>query len=226
MNNLSLHKKKIILKKILHWKQLDNALKKCNIKRGANLYAFEYMKLNLDKYVRLKDVQEYCNKKTKELTGSPLGDPPRAFEVLRKDKLPLEWSEIQYKKNKYVKYTPNKKECICENIINNYKYRCDGFTRSIINEKLNISNFKCEITELPQHIGNLAADHFIPKEKGGTSNIENCIIMNKILNEKKNKKMPIKWFCDTILTNFMNICKRLNILEDCKIKLIQFIQEF
>jgi len=54
------------------------------------MYAFEYLKLNLNKYVRIKDVQEYCNKRTKEETGHPLGDPPRAFENLRKDKFSLE----------------------------------------------------------------------------------------------------------------------------------------
>ena len=92
-------KKRIrMLRKIIHWKQIDDAIKKCNIKKGANLYALEYLKLHLNDYVRIKDVQEYCNFRNKQDTGHPLGDPPRAFEILRKDKLPLEWSEIQYKK--------------------------------------------------------------------------------------------------------------------------------
>ena len=96
----------------------------------------------------------------------------------------------------------------------------------MIEEKLKVSNYKCCITGIPQDNGHLAADHFIPKEKGGLSVPENCIIINKILNEKKNKKMPIEWFCDTILTNFMNICKNVGILEECKKKLITFIEEF
>jgi cellobiose phosphorylase len=66
----------------------------------------------------------------------------------------------------------------------------------------------------------------MPKEKGGLSDSNNCIILNKILNEKKNKKMPIEWFCETLLTNFLNICKRVGILEECKQKMILFIQEF
>jgi hypothetical protein len=215
-----------ILYKIICLKQIENAIQKCNIKKGANMYAFEYLKLNLNKYVRIKDVQEYCNKRTKEETGQPLGDPPRAFEILRKDKLPLEWTEIKYKKNKYVKYTPQIKDKICNQIIDNHKHKNDGFNKKIIEEKIKLSNYKCSITGIPQDNGELAADHFIPKEKGGLSNETNCIIINKILNEKKNKKMPIEWFCETLLTNFMNICKSVGILQECKEKIIKFVQEF
>jgi hypothetical protein len=180
----------------------------------------------LNKYVRNKDVQEYCNQRTKDETGQPLGDPPRAFEILRKDRLPLEWSEYKYKRNKYVKYTPRMKEKISKEIIDTHKNKKDSFGKEMIEEKLKVSNYKCCITGIPQDNGDLAADHFIPKEKGGLSVPENCIIINKILNEKKNKKMPIEWFCDTILTNFMNICKNVGILEECKKKLITFIEEF
>ena len=220
-------KKRInMLYKIIHWKQIDNAIKKCKIKKGANLYALEFLKLHLNEYVRIKDVQEYCNFRNKQETGHPLGDPPRAFEILRKDKLPLEWSEIQYKKNKYVKYTPHIKDKICTKIIDNHKHKSDSFNKSIIEEKIKLSNYKCCITGIPQDNGDLAADHFIPKEKGGLSDYNNCIIINKILNEKKNKKLPIEWFCETLLTNFMNICRNVGILEECKNKLIKFIQDF
>lgn len=84
----------------------------------------------------------------------------------------------------------------------------------------------CEITGLPASEGKLSADHFIPKEKGGKSDENNCVILNKILNEKKNKKMPNEWFCKSLLTNFMKICKRVGVLEDCETKLINFIQDF
>lgn len=226
IQKFSRNKRILMLYKIIHWKQIDNAVKQCNIKKGANLYAMEYLKLNLDKYVRIKDVQEYCNKRTKEETGHPLGDPPRAFEILRKDKLPLEWSEIKYRKNKYVKYTPHIKDKICSTIINTHKHKHESFSKVIIEERLKLSNYKCSITGIPQDNGDLAADHFVPKEKGGLSNFDNCIIINKILNEKKNKKMPIEWFCETILTNFMEICKNVGILEECKKKLIKFIEDF
>lgn len=188
-------KKRInMLHKIIHWKQLDNAEKKCNIKKGANRYAMEYLKAHLNKYVRIKDVQEYCNVRNKQETGHPLGDPPRAFEILRKDKLPLEWSEIQYRKNKYVKYTQCIKDIICSKIIDSHKHKSNSFSKCIIEEKIKLSNYKCCITGIPQDNGDLAADHFIPKEKGGLSDWNNCIIINKILNEKKNKKLPIEWF--------------------------------
>ena len=226
-NDKYTRKKKInILYKIIYWIQIDNAIKKCKIKKGANLYAFEYLKLNLNKYVKIKDVNEYCNMKTKEKTGNPLGDPSRSFEILRKEKLPLEWSEIIYKKIKYVKYTPHKKEQYCSKIIDNNKYKNNHFSKYIINEKLKLSNYMCSITGISHDNSSLAADHFTPKEKGGLSDFKNCIILNKILNEKKNNMQPIKWFCKTLLTNFLNICKNVGILEKCKIKMIKFIQDF
>jgi len=223
----SFNKRIKILYKIIYWKQIEYAIKKCNIKNGANLYAFEFLKLNLNKYVKIIDVQEYCNKRTKEKTGHPLGDPPRSFELLRKNKLPLEWTEIKYKKYKYVKYTPYNKYKICNKIIDEYCINKNNrFDKNIIEEKLKLANYKCSITGLPQDNGELAADHFIPKEKGGTSDKNNCIIINKILNEKKNKRLPIEWFCETLLSNFMNICKNIGILDECKEKIIKFIQNF
>ena len=184
------------------------------------------MKLNPNKYVKLIDVQDYCNTRHKEETGRPLGDPSRAFEILRKDKLPLEWSEIRYRRHKYVKYTPQIKNKISTKIIDSNKHKSDRFSDCVIKERLKLSNYKCCITGIPQDNGDLAADHFIPKEKGGRSDYDNCVIINKILNEKKNKKLPIEWFCETLLTNFMNICRNAGILEECKNKLIKFIQDF
>ena len=210
--------------KMIHLIQLEEAEKRCKIKKGANYYAFEYMKSRLNRYVKIKDVQEYCNKRTKEETGHPLGDPPMAFEILRKDKLPLEWSEIQYRKIKYVKYTPHIKNNLSDDIIALHKHKKEGFDKLLIERKLAEANYRCSITGITMSA--LAADHFIPKEKGGLSTSDNCVIINKILNEQKNKKMPIEWFCETLLTNFMRICKRVGILEECKSKLVVFINNF
>ncbi len=69
-------------------------------------------------------------------------------------------------------------------------------------------NYKCELTGLPLENGKLAADHWYPKEKSGVSTEENCVIINKILNEKKNNHEPVTWFCRFLLTNFLNICKK------------------
>lgn len=217
--NYSLYKRKKLLRKIIHWKQLDNIQKELKIKSGATKYAFEFMKKNLDKYIKVKDVQNYCNQRTMEETGQCLGDPSRSFEILRNDKLPNKWDEFKISKIKYVKYNPNR----INNIINN---RTNHFSIDLINNKMKECNYKCELTGLSINDGNLAADHFIPKEKGGSSNSENCIIINKNLNEKKNNTMPIEWFCKSLLNNFMNICKKVGILEECRYKLIKFIQEF
>ena len=136
-----------ILKKILHYLQLNFAMKKLNIKRGANLYAFQYMIKNLNKYVKIKNVQEYCNKETQRITGEPLGDPPRAFEMLRKDKSPNDWHEIIYKKYKYVKYIPNINSRNNKLIISDHL-----FSNSIIENKLKECNYKCCITNLSNSV--------------------------------------------------------------------------
>ena len=52
------------------------------------------------------------------------------------------------------------------------------------------------------------------------------MILNKILNEKKNNHLPEDWFCNHLLKNFLNVCKRMGYIENVKIKLIKFIQEY
>jgi len=49
MENYSRQQRINILKKIIYVKQVNNAIKRCNIKKGSNLYAFEYLKLNPNK---------------------------------------------------------------------------------------------------------------------------------------------------------------------------------
>lgn len=229
INQIPRFKRVRILYKVLYYIQIGNAKKQCRVRNhSANSNAFEFLRLpnNVNKYVKVRDVSEYCNVKHKEKTGNPLGDPPRGFEMLRKDKLPLEWSEIRYYQILYVKYAPQNKTKITDKIIDDNRHRSDNFKPEIIAEKIRLANYKCSITGIPQDNGDLAADHFIPKEKGGLSDYGNCIIINKILNEKKNKKQPIEWFCETLLTNFMNICKSVGILQECKEKLIKFIEDF
>jgi len=74
---------------------------------------------------------------------------------------------------------------ITDEIIENTKHRNDRFSKEIIKSKMDSSNYKCELSGLPVSEGHLAGDHWIPKEGGGESNIDNCIILNKILNEKR-----------------------------------------
>ena len=222
----SYYRKIIFLKKIHHYRELEDGEIRSKTKNGANKYAFEFMKKNLCKYVSLTQVQDYCNEENKRITGQPLGDPPRAFEILRKNKLPNEWEEIKINNKKYVKFSPSIKYSIDVNIVRESLHKNNNFTQKIILEKLKSSNYTCEITELPDSESRLAADHFISKEKGGESIKNNCVIINKILNEKKNNKHPIEWFCDSFLKNFMNICKKCGILKECKTKFIKFIQEF
>ena len=215
-----------ILKRVLHWKQLDYGQKKANVKRGANSYAFDYMRKNAGRFVRLADVQEYCSEQHKKKTGSVLGDPPRSFEILRKDRLPLEWDEFEVRGLKYVKYAPHKKAEYTDTIVAAHKNRGDGFSKQVIAAKLEHYGHKCAITGLPVSEGALAADHWVPKEKGGLSEPHNCVILNKVLNEKKNNMMPVEWFATGPLKNFLDVCKATGMdMASVKEELMRSIQD-
>jgi 5-methylcytosine-specific restriction endonuclease McrA len=226
---------KSIVKKLIYQLQIENHCdelhslqKEAKIKKGQLLYCFEYMKKNANMYINIGEMLLYCDKRRNEDTNGKqknYRDNSRAFEIFRKDRYPLVWKEIVYKRNKYILYSPKQKEQITFEIIENNNSKKDKFTKNIIQEKLKVYNYACAITGIPQSDGGLAADHFIPKEKGGKSDNFNCIILNKLLNEKKNNEMPIPWFCKTLLTNFMDICKSVG-LKDYKEQLIEFIQKY
>jgi len=165
------------------------------------------------------EISNYCSEEKKKIDGSGFGDPPRRFELFRKDQTPGYWDEKKIGRNKYVKF----KIPIEENILVSKDH---GFTLDIRNKRLKESNNTCEITGLSFCEGKVACDHWFPKEKGGKSEENNCVILNKILNEKKNNHLPDDWFCNHLLTNFLNICKRMDNIDIVKSKLIKFIQEF
>ena len=226
MPRISLHKRTRIVKKVLHWKQLDAAQKRSRTKKGANQYAFDFMRLNAGKFVSINNLQEYCGQRRKQLTGKVFSDSQRAFEILRKDKLPLEWDEIVVGNEKFVKYAPHKKDECIQEIINNHKHKADSFAKDVIAAKMEHYGSKCAITGIPNSDGGLAADHFVPKEKGGKSEAGNCVILNKILNEKKNNMMPVEWFAKTLMTNFVNVCVESGLnKEEVTQDLIAFLQD-
>jgi hypothetical protein len=172
-----------------------------------------------DGWVEVSEVSNYCSDERKYHIGEPFRDAPRDFEKFRKDQTPGYWEEKMNGKKKLVKFKiPTEEEIIVS--------KDHGFDKSIQKKRLEETNRMCEITGLPFTEGKLACDHWYPKEKGGESDEKNCVILNKILNEKKNNHLPEDWFCKHLLTNFLNICKRFGDIENVKIKLIKFIQEF
>ena len=172
-----------------------------------------------DGWVSVSEISNYCSDKRKKDIGKCFGDPPRRFEKFRKDQTPGYWEEKKNGQNKLVKF----KIPIGEEIIVSKDH---GFSKDLQDRCLKESNYKCEITGLPFTEGKLACDHWYPKEKGGESDKKNCVILNKILNEKKNNHLPEDWFCNHLLKNFLNVCKRMGNIENVKSKLIKFIEEF
>ena len=197
---------------------------------GQLQYAIEYLLKpeNINKFVKQYDVIQYTDyRRTQDTNGKEKGykDGSRAIESMRKDKYPCMWIETIKNKDLYFKFAPWNKYFVNDTIIKNTN-RKESFSGAVIVQKLEETKYTCEITGLSESEGGLAGDHWFPKEKGGKSEKENCVILNKILNEKKNNHMPIHWFCKTLLTNFMNVCKKTNMLEDCKAELKKFIDAF
>jgi 5-methylcytosine-specific restriction endonuclease McrA len=227
---------KIIVKKIIWLIRYYNRRKKQISKLKENFrpntqkyFACEYMSIHLFSFVKQGDLLLYCDQRRCKTTNGKYKnykDNSRGIEILRKDKFPLRWYELKIKNELYFKYVPEKEE-YTKNNISNVSSRMSGFTTQIINDKLKKVNYKCQLTGLSVEDGKLAADHWYPKEKGGSSDVDNCVILNKILNEKKNKHYPHIWFSKNILTNFLNISKESNMnMENIKNYLIEFIKEF
>ena len=222
--------KRIYIKFKEHRIQRLNEFKLKHNFRGQKAYAIEYMLKYPTKMIKQGDLLLYCDKRRNEDTNGKkpnFKDNSRGIESLRKDITPNCWVEKRVSGELHFIYLPELQEIVTEQIIKNTKYKNKGFSKKIIVLKLKNCNYKCELTGLPKTEGHLAADHWNPKESGGISQIDNCVILNKVLNEKKNKHNPIEWFCNSLLTNFLNICKRTGMdSETVKYKLINFIQEF
>jgi hypothetical protein len=213
---------------ILHLSQIEELEKQLKPQKDSYMcFVIEYLKLNAGKYVGVSDVGAYCSKRRIEIEGIPYGDPPRSFEILRKDRFPLQWDEYKSGKLMFVRFNPLKKEALITEIVEAHKHRSDGFSKETIKAKLEEYGNKCALTGLPQSEGKLAADHFLPKEKGGKSEPQNCVILNKILNEQKNNLPPVEWFTKSLLTNFINLTQSAGMdLDSVKSQLISFIQTF
>ena len=245
MNKLKINKKlpkkikknlKSIVKKVIfiirYKKQRIEELQNLQLmfrKNTQKWFAVEYMIKHPFNFVNQGEMLHYCdNMRNKVTNGKHKGyrDNSRGIESLRKDKFPLRWIEKKYNKSLYFKYIPQKEEWEKNEIIN-HANKNGGFVKKDINEKLKLCNYKCELTGLPMEEGKLAADHWNPKEKGGENTKKNCVIINKIINEKKNKTPPLEWFCNHLLNNFMNICEKTGMdIENVKKYLIKYINEW
>jgi len=205
-------------------------LKKTTRKKGQNRYIVEYLEKYPMQLVKQGDILKYCDdRRYEDSYGAKPNykDNSRGIEILRKDKFPNCWREVKIKGELYIAYIPERKELVTAEIVEHSINRSKCFSKDIINSKLEKANHKCMITGIDIHQGRLAADHWVPKEKGGKNELQNCIILNKQLNEKKNNNQPVDWFATTILNNFLKVCKDTGMnINDVKQELIDVIQEF
>lgn len=217
------------LKKFIQISKLENAKQRLRIRKNSQkAFAFEYMMQRPGKFVKQSDLIAYCDKRRKEVTKGEYecyADNSRGIEGLRKDCLPLEWIEVHRPDGLWFKYCFEMRDAADEVVLSAANNRKKGFTKTIIDQALARANRRCEITGIPIEDGGIAADHFVPRESGADSSDQNCVILNKILNEKKNNTPPVEWFCENLLTNFLNICKRVG-LDDPRPKIIKFLQDY
>ena len=182
------------------------------------------------KYMDQGELLTYCDKRRSEITeGKHKGyrDNSRGIEFLRKNIFPLRWDEKKVDGCLKFIYIPELENRQKDKIVE-MSHKNTGFSQNLIKKRMEEAKYICEWTGLPLSNGKLAADHFFPKESGGKSCESNCVILNKILNEKKNKHHPLDWFIKGILTNFLNICNRAmnGDINSVKEKLIEFIKDF
>lgn len=177
---------------------------------SSNYFALEYLEKNENNFVSVAAVQDYCNERRKAIREDKkgYGDPSRSFEILRKDRLQLMWEEKMEGKCKYVKFNPEVRRQASKAVIEANNPRSDGFSSEMKQIILNRANHRCEITRVPLDESQLAIDHWNPKQGGGESKPENGVVMIKHLNEQKNNTSPVQWFCESVLTNFCNLCRR------------------
>ena len=217
------------LRKFIQISKLENAKQRLRIQKNSQKdFAFEYMMKRAGKFVLQGDLLVYCDQRRNELTkGQKKGyrDNSRGIEGLRKDCLPLEWIEVRRPDGLWFKHCPEMRDVADEAVLSAANNRKKGFTKTIIDQALTRANRRCEITGIPLQDGGIAADHFVPRESGADSSDQNCVILNKILNEKKNNTPPVEWFCEHLLTNFLNLCKRVG-LDDPRPKIIKFLQDY
>ena len=173
-----------------------------------------------DKYLEITEMIEYCNNERFRDKNERFRSPEREIKSITNTKLHYLFEVITIDNLKYIKLDFNKRNTIINNIKNK------DFSSEIKKKKLEEVNYTCQLTGITEINGKLAADHWNPKCKGGLGTIDNCVILNKHLNEQKKGKEPIKWFIDLLLTNFLNICKRTGILEKARNEIIEFTKNY
>jgi hypothetical protein len=169
-------------------------------KEGALLYYFKQFLLtkSVDDYWSQPQAIEYCNKEVVKAGGvgwntsnggrknpdgfaAAFGDPGRTLEKFRQEKYDGCWDNESEKPEgpfrlniqKYELYTgPTKCHSFGEKIKKAIKKRCGG---------------KCELCG---YKGRTEIDHFIPKEKGGSSTMENANALCSRCNDRKCAKQP------------------------------------
>uniref|UniRef100_A0A6C0DS30 HNH nuclease domain-containing protein n=1 Tax=viral metagenome TaxID=1070528 RepID=A0A6C0DS30_9ZZZZ len=176
-------------------------------KDGSLTYYFkEFLLQKCDEWWSQPEAQAYCNKRVaedggvgwntkvggkKNPDGTPAtyGDPGRTLEAIRTEKYDGCWDNQTGKKDgpfrlnleKYKQHTGSTK--------------CHSFSEKDKKEIRNRSGGKCELCG---YKGKVEIDHFIPREKGGLSSLENGNALCSRCNDRKCAKTPDQFMQEEI----------------------------
>lgn len=178
-------------------------------KKGSLTYYFKLFLLerSYNEWWSQPQAQAFCNakvvedggvgwhtnkgpKKNPDGTPATFGDPGRTLEKIRTEIFDDCWdyqngkTEGPFRLNleKYKHYTGSTK--------------CHSFSENDKNKILKRANGKCELCK---YRGKLEVDHFLPKEKGGKSCLENGNALCSRCNDRKCNKDPLEFMLEEYL---------------------------
>jgi hypothetical protein len=148
-------------------------------------------------------------KRNSDGTPANFGDGGRQIEMIRKEKFEGCWDEKKGEGNPLFRFNMEKYETFVKE---GGQTKCHSFTSKIKKAILKRAGNKCELCG---HKGKPEIDHFIPKEKGGPSTMENANALCSRCNDRKCNKEPNAFMKEEI-DRLYNYFKERGMEEDVK----------
>jgi len=177
---------------------------KCR-KGGLPNYFYDFLKtLKHDEFWTQPQATSYCNNQVEKdggvmwwvakrngigmrnSDGTPtnFGDPGRSLETIRREKFEGCWDEEKGEGNPLFRLNMDKYDKF---VLEGGQTKCHSFPEKIKKAIRKRCGGKCELCG---HKGAIEIDHFIPREKGGPSTMENANALCSRCNDRKCNKDP------------------------------------